>query len=194
MSTFEAYLKLGWSHILDIEGFDHMLFLVALLALYTIRSWKPVLILITAFTIGHSITLLITGLKGPLIPGDWVEFLIPITILLTVLGNLLAANQRKEPKGFSWRYALAGIFGLIHGMGFSNFFSELMGKDADILMPLLAFNVGIELGQIVFVVILLIVQLLLIKLINMQTRSWNLVLSGAAGGVALLLLFENYPL
>lgn len=193
MSTFEAYLKLGWSHILDVEGYDHMLFLVALLALYTMKSWKPVLILITAFTLGHSVTLLITGLKGPILPGDWVEFLIPVTILITVLGNLIAANQRKEPKGFSWRYALAGFFGLIHGMGFSNFFSELMGKDTDILVPLLAFNVGIELGQIVFVLALLIFQFLLIQIFRMQTRSWNLVLSGAAGGISVLLLFENYP-
>ena len=194
MSTFEAYLKLGWQHILDVEGYDHMLFLVALLALYTIRSWKPVLILITAFTLGHSVTLLITGLRGPLIPGAWVEFLIPITILLTVIGNLYLAGQKKAGSGFRWRYALAAIFGLIHGMGFSNFFSALMGKDADILMPLLAFNLGIELGQIAFVSVLLIVQILLVSFMRMQTRSWNLVLSGAAGGIAILLLIENYPL
>ncbi|MCH8545787.1 MAG: HupE/UreJ family protein [Cryomorphaceae bacterium] len=193
MSNFNAYLQLGWEHILDIQGYDHMLFLVALLALYTIRQWKPVLILITAFTIGHSITLLLAGLRGPMIDGDLVEFLIPVTILITVAGNLLLANK-KQQKGFGWRYAMAGFFGLIHGMGFSNFFNELMGPDADIVVPLLAFNLGIELGQIVFVLILLIIQFLLINLTRMQTRSWNLVLSGAAGGVALTLLIETYPL
>lgn len=192
MSNFNAYLQLGWEHILDIEGYDHMLFLVALLALYTIRQWKPVLILITAFTIGHSITLLLAGLRGPMIDGDLVEFLIPVTILITVTGNLLLANK-KQQKGFGWRYAMAGFFGLIHGMGFSNFFNELMGPEAEIVTPLLAFNLGIELGQIVFVLILLIIQFILINFTRMQTRSWNLVLSGAAGGVALTLLIETYP-
>lgn len=192
MSNFNAYLQLGWEHILDIEGYDHMLFLVALLALYTIRQWKPVLILITAFTIGHSITLLLAGLRGPMIDGDLVEFLIPVTILITVTGNLLLANKIQQ-KGFGWRYAMAGFFGLIHGMGFSNFFNELMGPEAEIVTPLLAFNLGIELGQIVFVLILLIIQFLLINFTRMQTRSWNLVLSGAAGGVALTLLIETYP-
>ncbi len=192
MSNFNAYLQLGWEHILDIEGYDHMLFLVALLALYTIRQWKPVLILITAFTIGHSITLMLAGLRGPMIDGDMVEFLIPVTILITVMGNLLLANK-KQQKGFGWRYAMAGFFGLIHGMGFSNFFNELMGPEAEIVTPLLAFNLGIELGQIAFVLILLIIQFLLINFTRMQTRSWNLVLSGAAGGVALTLLIETYP-
>lgn len=192
MNNFNAYLQLGWEHILDIEGYDHMLFLVALLALYTIRQWKPVLILITAFTIGHSITLMLAGLRGPMIDGDMVEFLIPVTILITVMGNLLLANK-KQQKGFGWRYAMAGFFGLIHGMGFSNFFNELMGPEAEIVTPLLAFNLGIELGQIAFVLILLIIQFLLINFTRMQTRSWNLVLSGAAGGVALTLLIETYP-
>lgn len=192
MSNFNAYLQLGWEHILDIEGYDHMLFLVALLALYTIKQWRPVLILITAFTIGHSITLILVGLHGPMLDGDFVEFLIPVTIFITVVGNLALANK-KQVKGFKWRYALAGFFGLIHGMGFSNFFSELMGPDADVLLPLLAFNLGIELGQIIFVLLLLIIQFLLLKLTRMQTRSWNMVLSGAAGGIALKLLIENYP-
>lgn len=192
MSNFNAYLQLGWEHILDIEGYDHMLFLVALLALYTIKQWRPVLILITAFTIGHSITLILAGLHGPMLDGDFVEFLIPVTIFITVVGNLALANK-KQVKGFKWRYALAGFFGLIHGMGFSNFFSELMGPDADVLLPLLAFNLGIELGQIIFVLLLLIIQFLLLKLTRMQTRSWNMVLSGAAGGIALKLLIENYP-
>jgi hypothetical protein len=192
MSNFNAYLQLGWDHILDVEGYDHMLFLVALLALYTIKQWKPVLILITAFTIGHFITLLLAGLRGPMLDGDLVEFLIPITILITVVGNLLLANK-KHQKGFGWRYAMAGFFGLIHGMGFSNFFGELMGPDADIVVPLLAFNLGIELGQIVFVLALLIIQFILLNVVRMQTRSWNLVLSGAAGGIAALLLIETYP-
>ncbi|MCC5916070.1 MAG: HupE/UreJ family protein [Cryomorphaceae bacterium] len=193
MGSFEAYLRLGWDHILDVEGYDHMLFLVALLALYTLKNWKPILILITAFTLGHSVTLILTGLRGPIISGDWVEFLIPITILITVTGNLVLANNKSASKRFYWRYAMAAFFGLIHGMGFSNFFSTLMSPDAEILMPLLAFNVGIELGQIVFVMVLLLVQFLMVTFLRMQLRSWNLVMSGAAGGIALILLMENWP-
>jgi hypothetical protein len=194
MNPFQAYLQLGWEHILDPKGYDHMLFLVALLAVYTYRDWKPILILVTAFTLGHTLTLVLTGLKGPILPGDWVEFLIPLTILLTVVTNLWFAFRSEHATPLHRRYLLAGFFGLIHGMGFSNFFASLLGRDAAIIKPLFGFNVGIELGQLCFVALLLLVQFLVLKFTPVTTRIWNLVLSGAAGVVALILLIEKFPL
>ncbi len=192
MSTFQAFLQLGWEHILDINGYDHMLFLIALLAKVEYKEWKKVLILVTAFTIGHSITLVLTALNSLPISGKWIEFLIPATIALTAFMNLIF---NKEGKIVAWtRYFFALFFGLIHGMGFSNFFGSLQGRDADLLTPLFSFNFGIELGQILFVLIVFTLQFVLFITNISNKKAWNLVLSGAALGIAITIMIENYPL
>lgn len=142
------YIKLGFEHILDPQGYDHILFILALCASYTIRQWKQLLFLVTAFTVGHCLTLLLSGLRIVSISPDLVEFLIPVTIGITALYNLFTKDASHSGR---FRYAIALIFGLIHGLGFSNFFRALTEPGESIVVPLLSFNIGIELGQLIIV-------------------------------------------
>ncbi len=191
MSEFELYLQMGFSHISDIQGYDHILFITALCAVYQLKHWKNVLILVTAFTIGHSITLGLATLD--IIPrnAEWIEFLIPVTIFLTCLQNFF---QKSEIRGQQInRYITAMGFGLIHGMGFSNFLSALLGGSDELLVPLFAFNIGLELGQVFIVLVILTISYGLISGLRVIDREWNLILSGASAGIALVMIFERLP-
>jgi len=186
---FNTYLELGFDHILDINGFDHMLFLVALCALYTIKDWKKVLVLVTAFTIGHSVTLALSALDIVTIKAEIIEFLIPLTIFVTAIMQAIKAGG---PKGDQkWIYAFTLLFGFIHGMGFSNYFKALLGSSEQILQPLLAFNIGVELGQIIIVLMITSLAYVFIQHLKVEGKSWAIFLSGMAAGVALLLMMET---
>ena len=159
MSQFSTYFQLGYEHILDIQGYDHILFVIALCAIYQAQDWKRVLILITAFTIGHSITLALSTMNLVNFRTDIIEFLIPVTIFITAFSNLVKKHG-SAPAKFSSNYFFALFFGLIHGLGFSNYLKSLLGKEESILTPLLAFNLGLELGQIIIVAFFIITCLL----------------------------------
>jgi len=189
MSSFELYFKLGLQHILDIKGFDHILFVLALCAIYVARDWKKVLILVTAFTIGHSLTLALATFNIVNFRSDIIEFLIPVTIAITALVNLFK-NKPSTGKGISLNYFFAGFFGLIHGLGFSNYLKELLGKEATIWQPLLAFNLGLEAGQIVIVASFLLLTSLL-HLAGVNRKDWTLIVSAFVLGVAFMLLLET---
>src|SRR5688572_12761348 len=143
---FTSYLELGFDHILDLNGYDHILFLIALCAAYSSADWKKILILVTAFTIGHSFTLAMSSLDIITINADLIELIIPVTILITAILNLVIKPDTSK----RWQiiYLLPLFFGFIHGMGFSNYFKVLLGREAEIILPLFAFNLGVELGQI----------------------------------------------
>ena len=179
-SLFTTYLELGFEHISDIKAYDHILFIVALCAIYTLKEWKHVLILVTAFTIGHSVTLALASLDVVKFPSNVVEFLIPVTIFLTALFNLrqkdATAEMISSRKMVNLNYLLALFFGLIHGMGFSNFLrSSLMpGKESQLVQQLFAFNVGIELGQIMIVLIILGLSFIALNLMKVNRRDWTL--------------------
>lgn len=190
MSEFQAYLTLGFEHITDPNGYDHILFIIALCAIYTLEDWKKVLWLITAFTVGHSITLALATLKLIQYRSDVIELLIPITIFITALTNF-AELKKGQLNSIKWRYLLAVGFGLIHGMGFSNYLRSLLGGQESIVMPLFAFNVGLELGQVVIVFIALIVSSILIRLLKIQRLKWNYLVSGIVAGMALSLILNN---
>jgi hypothetical protein len=198
MTAFEAYLKLGFSHITDLNGYDHILFIVGLCAIYELRDWKKVLLLVTAFTIGHSITLALATLKIVSLRSNVVEFLIPITILLTAIGNffykskvsrLNIKNTKEKPDRL--RYSMALLFGVIHGLGFSNFLRSLLGKEESILQPLFAFNIGLELGQLLIVLILLIIASVCSVFFKVAKRDWNLVVSSMVIGIAITLIIKT---
>jgi hypothetical protein len=193
MSIFELYLTLGFEHIADFAGYDHILFLISLSAVYLLSDWKHVLILITAFTLGHSITLALATLKIIPIKPDLIEFLIPLTIILSAVANFYYKGNTFSVKLHRLKYAMALFFGLIHGMGFSNYLQSLLGREASIVKPLFAFNIGLELGQIAIVLTVLIISTLLHKFIKSPKRELNLVLSGASLGVALILSLERWP-
>lgn len=185
MTAFNTYFTLGVEHITDLQGYDHIVFLLALVAVYSFQDWKKVFWLVTAFTAGHTLTLILAALKIIPVPAELIEFLIPVTIFCTAIFNLLPSGDR-----FSrWKYALALSFGLIHGMGFSNFFRSLLGSQADITMPLFAFNVGVEAGQLIIVMLALSLSYLVVLRFQwLNRREWNVFLSGAAAGISLLLM------
>lgn len=191
MSEFQLYYELGMDHILDIKGYDHILFVIVLCALYQSTDWKKVLILVTAFTIGHSITLALATLRIIQINAELIEFLIPVTILITALSNLFTKEGRIA-EGKIWRnYAYAGFFGLIHGLGFSNYLRALLGGDTTIILQLFAFNIGLEVGQIIIVALFMIISFIFVSLGGVSRRDWKMIISAAVGGIALMLMLDT---
>ena len=195
-SEFLVYLRLGFEHISDLAGYDHILFIAALCAVYQWNQWRQLLWLVTAFTVGHSVTLALATLNIITINDALVEFLIPVTIFVTSVLNIVEADRdayRVAPTRRSWRikYALALGFGLIHGMGFSNFLRAVLGAEESIVLPLFAFNVGLELGQLFILFFVLLLALVMVRLVRMRRYDWVLVLSGATAGIALTMMVER---
>ena len=188
---FSQYLQLGFSHITDLEGYDHMLFLLALAASFRYSDWRKVLVLVTAFTIGHSVTLALSVLDVVRISKAWVEFLIPVTILITAVLNLYRAKNYLAIRRIAIEYTLASLFGLIHGLGFSNYLRALLADE--IAMPLFSFNIGLELGQILVLSIIFGVQFVLSRLTGRWSKHWSVVVSVLAGGISLLLAAQRIP-
>ncbi len=186
---FSTYFTLGIEHITDLDGYDHMLFIAVLMAPYLAKHLKNIFWLVTAFTLGHSITLLLATLKIIPINGDLIELLIPITILITAIGNLFSTQTSIDNKRLN--YVLALLFGLIHGMGFSNYFQALLGKESSILKPLLAFNLGVEAGQILIVILLLLIQFVLLSLLKIKFKWWLIGISSIGAVVSLNMIIQN---
>ncbi|HKK80541.1 MAG TPA: HupE/UreJ family protein [Phaeodactylibacter sp.] len=197
VSTFQSYLQLGFHHIADLTAYDHILFIVALCAIYQLREWKRVVLLATAFTIGHSLTLALAVLGVIPVNTAWVEFLIPVTIMGTALYNVVVHKQEQQLSTFGQRmrlnYLFALLFGLIHGMGFSNFLrsSLLPGQEDQLVRQLFAFNIGVELGQLLIVGVILLLSFLALNVLRIRQRSWNLFVSGGAFGIALIMALER---
>lgn len=191
MSEFELFFGLGLDHILDIDGYDHILFVVALCAIYEAREWKKILVLVTAFTIGHSITLAMATLKLVTLDAELIEFLIPVTIFITALVNIFNRDHELTPNQVKQNYGLALGFGLIHGMGFSNYLRSLLGRDETIVNQLFAFNVGLEVGQIIIVVAFLILGVTLRTFFFLDRRDWVTIVSSAVMGVSITLMIET---
>lgn len=187
MGVFEMYLKLGFQHIIDIHGYDHIVFVLVLCAGFSFKQFKEILILITAFTIGHSITLALSTLRIVSISSELIEFLIPATILFTAVSKVLPIKSGN----IRFIYALTLFFGLIHGLGFSNYLKELLGRETSILSPLLAFNIGLELGQLVILSIYFLILFATVTFFKVRFDFWRVFISGAAFGISLILLIET---
>ena len=209
MEQFLAYLDVGFNHIIDVKGYDHILFVLVLCAAYEPKDYKKLLILITAFTLGHSLTLALATLNIIKINADFIEMLIPITIMITAVFNYFdnqslkqnsnensVRNFNKEnPKktensvlNARLRYFLALFFGLIHGLGFSNFLRSLLLESKTLFVPLLSFNLGLEIGQMVIIAVLLLFCFIFVKILKMPLREWLLFLSGGAFFVAFTII------
>ena len=193
MSVFELYFKLGLDHIADLKGYDHILFILTLCAVYSLKEWKRVLVLVTAFTIGHSLTLALATLDLLSVDGDLIEFLIPLTIFVTALANLLFRKQQVSSLQHYLKYTAALFFGLIHGLGFSNYLRSLLGAERGLVLPLFSFNVGIEMGQIIIVSIIMLLTKGVVDILGMPRREWHVLLSGAGLGISLVLMVERFP-
>lgn len=195
MSEFSTYFWLGITHITDPEGYDHILFIVALTAVYLLKDWRQVFILVTAFTLGHSVTLALATLNLVSVSSAWVEFLIPLSIFITCFFNYFKhfkTHQGQKDRSLT-RYLVAIFFGLIHGLGFSNFLKALLGSETSIFQPLLAFNLGLEIGQIAIVLASLLLTAIFVSFLKVKRREWMLLLSGAAGGISFLMMLERLP-
>lgn len=189
MQDFPLYFELGWQHILDWRGYDHILFVMVLCGTYALAEWKKVLILVTAFTLGHSITLALSVLDIITVNAGLIEFLIPVTIFLTALSNIFIKKTPK--KGVNLKYFLALFFGLVHGMGFSNYLKSLLGKSNSITAELFAFNVGLEFGQLLIVAGILLIAFVLTGMMRVKKWDWNLFLSAAIFGISFVMAAER---
>ncbi|MBR9922520.1 MAG: HupE/UreJ family protein [Bacteroidetes bacterium] len=192
-NLFATYFQLGYQHILDPAGYDHMAFLIALCAVYKPEEWKKLIWLATAFTLGHSITLILAGLDIIRLPGNLVEWLIPVTILLAAIWNVIPEGKfGRKSSSPNWRSAflLAVGFGLIHGLGFSNFLRSSLfpGEESKLLVQLLAFNLGIEFGQLIIVLGIWILAIFAFRIGKVQQTSWTLFISGLSAGIAISLM------
>jgi hydrogenase/urease accessory protein HupE len=186
LSTFTTYGELGLRHILDLAGYDHILFVLSLCCRFTFKNWKKVTWLITAFTIGHSLTLAISVLFGPILPAEVVEKAIPITIIISCISNII---QPKTTGKFWPAYAIAALFGFIHGMGFSTYLSALLTESQDLLEPLFSFNLGLELGQLIIVSLCLTLNGSIYLLTSLKLKDWSRGLSLFIMGLAVSLLW-----
>ena len=191
MQDFKLYFGIGIEHILNPEALDHILFVAALCLRYLPKDWKKIVVLVTAFTIGHSCTLALSALGWVHFDTRWIEFLIPVTIVATALNNLVQKTDRiEQPSRLPLIYFFALFFGLIHGLAFANSLLSLVGKD-ELVLPLLAFNLGIEAAQLVVVAAILLISIIFVRLIP---RAWWL--RGASVAVLLASLkmaFDRWP-
>ena len=180
----------GWEHIVDINAYDHLLFVMTLCAAFKLSEWKQVLVIITAFTIGHSGTLILSSLD--IIPTNpqLIDLLIPFTIMITAIANVLFYGKEGKFSDAKLKYAIALIFGLIHGLAFASNFKFMLFGDS-IIMPLFLFNLGIEAGQIFIVLLFTIALWLYTKVIKGEHYKWNLFISGAGFGIAATIFLNN---
>lgn len=193
MNDFGLYFTLGREHIIDWQGIDHILFVLALCVRYQFADLRKLLVLITAFTIGHSITLALSVFNLVHFSTKWVEFLIPATIVITTISNVFVKNFVFKSR-LPFIYFMALGFGLIHGLGFSNYLKSLLGIDDSIIIQLLAFNVGLEVGQLLIVFVVLLISLILVGLLNANRRDYILWVSGGVFALAIEMCLQRWPI
>ncbi|MGY8943237.1 MAG: HupE/UreJ family protein [Flavobacteriales bacterium] len=190
MNDFILYFKMGLNHVLDFNAYDHILFLIVLAVVFSFNKFKKVVYLVTLFTIGHSITLALAAFGILSINMKLVEFLIPVTIFITGIVNIFTAKQAAGGKQ-NINLVLALLFGLIHGLGFSNYFKMMIGRGEDKILPLLEFSLGIEAAQILIVVGILLIGAVLQNFLKVNKRDWILVCSSIVIGFAIQMMLNR---
>lgn len=193
MQEFWFYIKLGLQHVLDINAYDHILFLAALALPFTFKSWKNVLLLATVFTFTHCLALVLSVYEVLVIDASYIEFLIPVTIVGTALFNLVESRDRKDDKAIWFHVLVTGIFGLVHGFGFSNYFKMMIMGEEDKFAPLLGFAGGIELSQVVIVLLVLMLAYVVQTIFKVKQSLFVMVGSILIILITLPLLYETFP-
>lgn len=190
MNDFWLYFEIGYKHIADLKGLDHILFIMALCLRYQFSDWRKLLILVTAFTIGHSITLALSVFDLVGYSLKWIEFLIPVTIVITAASNLFV-KKFSFGNRFPDIYFFALFFGLVHGLGFSSYLKSLLGSNSNVVAQLLAFNLGLEAGQLLIVTGILVVSFIFVSIFKCNRREYLIYLSGGIFALALQMAFER---
>ena len=197
MNEFWLWFNTGTEHILDWNGYDHILYVIALCALFSVKEWRKLLVLITAFTVGHSLTLAVSVLNIFSVKQSYIEVLIPLTILITCACNIFYRNRqvsqsRSANYNYSLNYILALLFGFIHGMGFSYLLKSMLGKEESVVFPLLSFNLGLEFGQLIIVSVMLLVSVFLFRFTKIKKVDFVFFASSAVFGIAFLLFVQRF--
>ncbi|HEX9980001.1 MAG TPA: HupE/UreJ family protein [Flavobacterium sp.] len=192
MPDFWIFFKIGLKHVLDINGYDHILFLIALTVPYTFKDWKRILLLVSIFTLGHTIALLLSVFGVMTIKASLIEFLIPVTILITALFSLFTAGKSSKSGDGPTAMFITLFFGLIHGLGFSNYFNTILaGNPTDKLIPTLEFALGIEAAQVIVVMVVLLLAYVVQTFFRFSKRDWTLVMSAFVTGVVLPMIIGS---
>ncbi len=190
MSEFLFYFELGMRHVLDWNAYDHMLFLIVLVVAYTFQNWKKIAALVTLFTLGHSISLLLAVYGVVSINARLVEFLIPITILITALFHVFTAGKSAH-NNYRLLYASTLFFGLVHGFAFSSGFKIASSGASSKLLALLEFALGIEVAQIIVVVVVLLISFIVQTFFRFSKRDWILVIASVIIGMIIPMIIAN---
>ncbi len=191
MEDFGFYFQFGWDHIIDIGALDHIFFIAALAAIYMLKDWKQVLILVTAFTLGHAITMILSSKNLIEVNTGWIEFLIPCTIVVTALSNLF--QKTFTQRTIRINYFLALFFGLIHGLAYANLIKFMITGEQDFVWSWFSFSVGLEAGQILVVFLILLLAQLFVGIFKLNRRIWVMTVSGAVLIFALKMAIERVP-
>ncbi len=191
MSEFWLYVKLGFGHVLDWSAYDHILFLIVLTVGYTFDNWKRILVLITLFTLGHTISLFLATYGAVSVNSRIVEFLIPLTILTTAIFNVLTSKSGSKNSKIGVLYGATIFFGLIHGLGFSSYFKAVSSNVSSKILPLIEFALGVELAQIIVVIIVVFISFIVQTFFRFSKRDWILIISSIVLGMVIPMLMNN---
>lgn len=192
MDAFFIYLNMGLNHVLDIKGYDHVLFLLALISPYAFKDWKRILFLVSIFTVGHTLALVLSVYNVVSVKASLVEFLIPVTILITALFALFTAGKTTKKESVTFVAGVTLFFGLIHGLGFSNYFKTIMiGTPSEKVLPLMEFALGIEGAQLIVVLVGLILAYIAQAVFKFSKREWGLIIASFIIGAVVPMLIEN---
>jgi HupE / UreJ protein len=192
MSEFWIYFNIGLKHVLNISAYDHVLFLIALAIPYAFKDWRRILILVSLFTAGHTVSLVLSVFGQIKANVNLVEFVIPITILIVAIFNLFTSGKNNKNESISLIAIITLFFGIVHGLGFSNYFSSLLsGSSSAKLLPLSEFAIGIEAAQIIVVFVILIISYIVQTFFRFSKRDWTLVMSAFIIGVVVPLIIKS---
>lgn len=191
LEEFWFNVHYGINHVLDINGYDHLLFLIVLTLPYLFKDWKRVLILVSVFTLGHTLSLVLAAYNVVSVNGKLVEFLIPLTILIVAVFNVFTAGKKANNDKGGVLFFSTLFFGIVHGLGFAREFKMMVGRSENKLITLLEFALGIECAQIIIVFIVLFIGFLMQTVFRFSKRDWIMVISAVVIGLVLPLLLNS---
>ncbi len=191
LESFWFNVQYGINHVLDIKGYDHVLFLMVLAVPYVFKDWKRVLLLVSMFTLGHTLSLVLAAYGIVSVNGNLVEFLIPVTILVVAIYNVFTAGKKDRSTKVGLLFFTTLFFGLVHGLGFAREFKMFAGQSEDKLELLIEFALGIEIAQVIIVFIVLFFGFLCQTIFRFSRRDWVMVLSAIVIGLVIPMIIQS---